>query len=296
MTFISSIERQGDNLNLYKYGGEDLKPSDDQPRSEEGQNDTVAVICFLDLETTGTDKLEDKIIEIAMRTIVINKETGRLVSVAAEYESLQDPGIPITEEATLINGITNEMVMDKAINWETVEDMIENADLIVAHNARFDRGFLDQCLPVSQDKIWACSMMDIDWFRKGFTSSKQELLCIWHGFYYDSHRGMNDVNALIHLVTHPHYPESEKPLFELQANAARPYCKIIARNFAYDPILKDRVKANGYRWDGNFWWIRIEYSRSDVLATEKQWLTETIYGDHFLGVIEEIPLTEKYKE
>ena len=43
MTFISSIERQGDNLNLYKYGGEDLKPSDDQPRSEEGQNDTVAV-------------------------------------------------------------------------------------------------------------------------------------------------------------------------------------------------------------------------------------------------------------
>ena len=298
MTFISSAQQQDDSIKLYKYEGEDLKPSNQQTSSEDGRDDNTTTICFLDLETTGTYKLEDKIIEIAMRTVVINKETGKLLSVTAEYESLQDPGIPISEEATLINGITNEIVMGKEIDWQTVEALIKTSDLIVAHNARFDRGFLDQCLAVSQDKILACSLMDIDWLNKGYTSSKQELLCIWHGFYYDSHRAMNDVNSLIHLITHDHYADGEKPLLELIENAQRPYYKIIAENFPYDEVLKDKIKSNRYKfdWDNKLWWKRIEYNRHDDLEAEEKWLTDTIYGDHFLGKIEEIPLTDKYKE
>ena len=121
MTFISSAQQQDDSIKLYKYVSADLKSSNQQTSSEDERDDNTTTICFLDLETTGTYKLKDKIIEIAMRTVVIHRETGKLLSVTEEYESLQDPNMPISEEATLINGITNEMVMGKEINWQTVE-------------------------------------------------------------------------------------------------------------------------------------------------------------------------------
>jgi len=34
---------------------------------------------------------------------------------------------------------------------------------------------MDKSLPLSQEKLWACTMNDIDWLNRGFTSSKQEL-------------------------------------------------------------------------------------------------------------------------
>ena len=298
MTFIYPLQKENERINLYKYDGENLKPTNQQISSKDLTDHNFTTICFLDLETTGTYKLEDKIIEIAMKTVVIDRETGNLLSVMEEYESLEDPGIPISDKATLINGITNEMVIGKKIDWDKVETMVKASDLLVAHNANFDRGFLDKYLPISQDKIWACSYKDIAWLSKGFSSSKLELLCIWHGFYYDSHRAMNDVNSMIHLVTHDHYPIGEKPICELMDNSQKPYFKIIAENFKYNPILKDKIKSNGYKWDGDnkLWWKRIEYNLHDDLETEKEWLTDTIYGDYFLGKIEEIPLTEKYKE
>ena len=60
MTFISSAQQQDDSIKLYKYEGEDLKPSNQQTASEDGRDDNTTTICFLDLETTGTYKLEDK--------------------------------------------------------------------------------------------------------------------------------------------------------------------------------------------------------------------------------------------
>ena len=70
---------------------------------------------------------------------------------------------------------------------------------------------MDRCLPLSQEQVWLCSMKDINWMERGLNARGQEILCIWHGFYYDSHRAMFDVDALIHLLTHPSY-KNEKPI------------------------------------------------------------------------------------
>ena len=144
MTYIYSSQKENETINLYKYKGENLKPTNQQISSKDQTDHNFTTICFLDLETTGTYKLEDKIIEIAMKTVVIDRETGNLLSVMEEYESLEDPGIPISDKATLINGITNEMVIGKKIDWDKVETMVKASDLLVAHNANFDRGFLDK--------------------------------------------------------------------------------------------------------------------------------------------------------
>lgn len=287
MTFIDSVKKIGNNIELYKYDGNALKPV---LNGEYEYANSIMSICFVDVETTGVDESEDKIIELAVKSIKLNAKSGDIIHVLNLYESFQDPEQPISEEITLINGITNDMVKGKNIDWNVVDGIFKQADIIVAHNASFDRAFLDRYLPISQNKLWGCTMSDIDWLHRGFPNAKQELLCIWHGFYYESHRAMNDVDALIHLVSHPHYTE-DKPILELVTNADIPYYKIIARGCPFE--LKDRVKANKYRWDGNYWWKRLEKVEIEY---EKQWLVENIYFDHFRGIVEEVPLIDKYKD
>ena len=285
MSFINSIKKDGGNIILYKCG---------QPVPEllVASGDSYK-ICFLDTETTGVDRSNDEIIELALKVVIIEGSTGKIVSVDTEYTSFNDPHIPLSDEIIKLTGITDDMVNGHSIDWSEADRIIENGDLIVAHNASFDRAFMDRKSAASRQSIWACTVQDIDWLQRDFTSSKQDLLCFWHGFYFDAHRAMNDVDALIHLVTHHHYTEN-RPVCELIGNSQKPSYVIKATNFAYDETKKDQVKANGYRWNNvqKIWSKRVTL---DVLEDEKEWLTGIIYDGYFDGLVEEINLADKYK-
>ena len=58
------------------------------------------------------------------------------------YEALSQPLVSISEDITKINGITNEMVEGKSIDWGKVDAILSTSQLVVAHNANFDRPFL----------------------------------------------------------------------------------------------------------------------------------------------------------
>ena len=178
------------------------------------------------------------------------------------YESLAEPKEPISEHITKVNGITNEMVAGKTIDWSEVNTLLSNSHLVVAHNSYFDRPFLEKYL--DKHISWACSLNDIDWFERGFINSKLELLCIWHGFYYDAHRAMNDVDSLINLVTHHTYDDN-MPIIELIDNARRPYFKAIL-SFPYNASFVDEVKSIGsFRYESKTknWW-KIYKSEEDA--------------------------------
>jgi len=185
------------------------------------------------------------------------------------------------------------MVEGKSIDWNIVNNIVNNSDMMVAHNASFDRGFFDLVSDLSKEKIWCCSVNDINWSDLGFSNKKQELLCIWHGFYYSSHRAMNDVNALIHLVTHKSY-KNEKPLRQIINASKNSTYRIYAENFKYNEEKKNIIKNNKYKWDParKVWWKEVKL---DDLEVEKIWLTEIIYNDTFLGRVLEITNTNKYK-
>jgi len=285
MTFINSINKESNRIVLKEL---------DTPAPELLITDQDCMnIAFLDTETTGIDRANDKIIEIAVKLVKFEAPTGKILSIDQTYESFNDPEEDISIEITQLTGITNEMVEGHSIDWDRVDNIFQDSDLIVAHNAGFDRAFVDRRSSVSQSKIWACSISDIDWLGRGFTSPKQELLCYWHGFYFDAHRAMNDVDALIHLLTHGSY-EDDRPLLELIDNAKKPVYVIFADNFKYDPVKKDIVKANKYRWnpDDKIWYKKVNF---DELDSEKDWLTATIYDQVFEGRVEEINLNDKYK-
>ena len=285
MTFIQPIIKENEKVSLHKFNAASI------PAYNGTQiNDDVEKACFLDLETTGLNKDEDKIIEIALKLVGINKKTGELLGIISEYQSFQDPEFPIDKRITMINGINDEMVKGFSIEWSAVHDIMNDADIIVAHNASFDRGFMNQAIDISKDKIWACSVNDIDWLDRGFSSSKQELLCIWHGFYYDSHRAMYDVDALIGLLTHNSYTDY-KPIIELIENSYEPIYKLLALNSPYES--KDQLRNNKYKWDPEerCWW---KFLKSEEIESEKQWLADNIYPDQFEGVAQIVLPKQKY--
>jgi len=94
---------------------------------------------FFDVETTGFYPLAgDRIIEIAMIRCSKGNVTGTL-------EVMFNPGIPIPEEASRVNKITDDMLadkphFDKEIGTQIVEFIGDS--ILVAHNASFDIGFL----------------------------------------------------------------------------------------------------------------------------------------------------------
>ncbi|MBI65385.1 MAG: DNA polymerase III subunit epsilon [Candidatus Marinimicrobia bacterium] len=292
MSFIKEVLNSDNTIQIKKFNGEGLELGSDQHEINLDRNSDFIYICVIDLETTGLDCDEDEIIEIAMKLIQVSKTKIEQLKVVDAYESFQDPGIVITEESTRIHGITNDMVQGHQIDWMRVESILNNSQLIVAHNARFDRSFIDKKLELSKDKIWACSVNDIDWEKRNFSSKKQEMLCIWHGFYYDSHRAMIDVDALIFLLTHPSY-ESHHPILELIHNAKKPMCLIEATHAKYE--FKNILKKRRYRWnaDNKVWYT---FVKNDEIDDERLWLTDNVYNKYFQGKIIEITPKNKYKE
>ena len=285
MTFIKSIQTSENKIILKNLGA----PS---PELLITDQECISIV-FLDTETTGVNRANDKIIELALKITTFEKSSGMIVSIDQVYESFNDPGEDISQEIIMLTGIGNDMVQGQSIDWGMVDTVLKDADIVVAHNASFDRAFVDKHSSVSPTKIWACSINDIDWLGRGFTSSKQELLCYWHGFYFNAHRAMNDVDALLHLLTHSSY-DVDKPVLELIENSQKPTYFIFATNFNYDPVKKDIVKANKYKWnpEEKIWYKNVTF---DNLESEKEWLTGVIYDFNFEGRVEEINPIDKYK-
>ena len=94
-------------------------------------------IAFVDLETTGSVSTGDRITEVG----IVRIEEGELVE---EWSSLVNPGCSIPEEIQVLTGITNAMVRH-APSFNDIRDEVHErlaGHVFVAHNARFDYGFL----------------------------------------------------------------------------------------------------------------------------------------------------------
>lgn len=94
-------------------------------------------VAFVDLETTGTSATGDRVTEVGIVRVV----EGEVVE---EWSSLVDPGCSIPPDIQVLTGITNEMVRGAPTFSDIRHEVRERLEghLFVAHNARFDYGFL----------------------------------------------------------------------------------------------------------------------------------------------------------
>jgi DNA polymerase-3 subunit epsilon len=96
-----------------------------------------APLAIVDVETTGAHPAWDRVTEIA----VVEVDQGDVVS---EWSTLVNPGTTIPPAIQALTGITNEMVADAPAFEDLAPEIYERLEgrVFVAHNARFDYGFL----------------------------------------------------------------------------------------------------------------------------------------------------------
>jgi DNA polymerase-3 subunit epsilon len=232
---------------------------------------------IIDVETTGLSHRSDEIIEIGAIAFTFDT-TGNIGDVTGVYSGLQQPMNPIPAEITALTGITEEMVAGQMIDLGALRALIEPADLVVAHNAGFDRPFCEAFSPLFFGKAWACSASEIDWVARGMEGTKLGYILSQAGYFHEAHRALDDCFAVLELLAARPEGPKEQPFAELYAASQRSLARIFAEHSPFD--MKDQLKARGYRWaDGNdgqpkSWWIDVA---EDALEEELKYLRSEIY-------------------
>ncbi|HEX2049388.1 MAG TPA: DEDD exonuclease domain-containing protein [Actinomycetota bacterium] len=101
----------------------------------------AVTFCVVDLETTGGSPATCGITEIGALKVRRGEVTGT-------FHTLVDPGTPVPAFVRLLTGIDDAMLSDAPGVEAVLPSFLEFAGgaVLVAHNARFDVGFLDAAL------------------------------------------------------------------------------------------------------------------------------------------------------
>ena len=253
-----------------------------KPRASYGELDggeESRTALFVDVETTGMQWMNDRIIEFAGVPFTFGVNSGRITRVGTPFVSLEDPGRSLPPAIVRLTHITDEMVTGQRIDDVQVKTLADQAALVIAHNAKFDRPFVEARFPVFADKHWACSINDVPWDAHGLTSVKLGWLLMEHaGLYFRAHRAEDDCTASIHVLATPFADDGSLPMRHLLESSRRQSIMVRAVNSPFD--TKDLLKARGYQWDAGTperakaWQKEVG---EDSLETEMAWLHETIY-------------------
>jgi DNA polymerase III epsilon subunit family exonuclease len=103
-----------------------------------------------DVETTGLDSRKDRIIEIG--AVLFEKETYISTGEVKIFQCFVKQKTPIPPEATAINKITDEMVIDGEEEFKTLDLFFDfvGANDLYAYNAKFDKSFINAMAKRSQ--------------------------------------------------------------------------------------------------------------------------------------------------
>lgn len=232
---------------------------------------------LFDVETTGLDTASDEVVELGMVKFSYHPD-GAVAAVLDTFSSLNEPNRAIPEEAIKLHGITNEMTAGHKIDGDAICAFAEDAAVIIAHNAAFDRKFAERYWPVFETKAWACSVNQVEWRAHGFEGSRLGYLLGGIGMFHKSHRAVDDCHALLEILAHTISGTDRTALSLLLENARRKIIRIWAEQAPFD--LKDELKKRGYRWSSGdegrprAWYVDIDESKRDE---EVAYLRQFIY-------------------
>jgi len=230
---------------------------------------------FVDVETTGLDHRLDAIIQFCGVPFEFVPATGAIRRVLPAITGYEDPGRPIPALVVEKTGITDAMVAGQRLDDAAIVETLDRTVLVVAHNAAFDRAFLERRIRRFAERHWACSMADVPWSGYGYDSPKLEFLLYKHArVFYDAHRADEDCYAGIHLLATP-FHDGVLPMRLLLETARRPVFRVEATGAPIE--RKDQLKGRGYRWnpDRRVWWREVTDAERDG---ELAWLRAEVYA------------------
>lgn len=159
-------------------------------------------LIIVDIETTGLNKYNDKIIELAY----IKIKDGIILE---KYNELINPEKDIPPFITKLTGINNNMVKNKNNIKTIIKNFYDNSRdyIFVAHNVKFDYTFLNYNLhkfynlDLNLKHICTCDLAKLLKSNLHFDNCKLNTLCTFYNIKNNNHhRAMNDVLITYELL------------------------------------------------------------------------------------------------
>ena len=251
---------------------------------------------IVDFETTGLDFASDEIIEAAMLKFSYSG-CGEVIGITGIFQAFNQPSALIPKEVVELTGITDEIVAGQKIDAAALEAFVANANIVIAHNAEFDRQFAERSWDIFQHKHWACSATGIDWQKHGFSGAKLTYLLTESGFFHDAHRALDDCYATLEILAGRLPATSTTALGALLDRARRKTFRVWAENAPFH--LKAALKRRRYRWndgtDGRSrsWYIDVQEAELDA---ELNYLRKEIYQRGIDVHCREITALDRYSK
>lgn len=255
-----------------------------------------------DVETTGLDPYEDRIVELGAVLFVNELPVER-------FSSLVNPGVPISAAASAVNLITNDMLETAPTEQEIYPKFIEflgdavNGNIVMcAHNASFDFNFL--CNTLSRLNYTA-NFQYIDTlslarqYVNGVTNYKQSSLERYFGLTNDTaHRAASDAENcgkiffhLLHSVAHSdrfiiekvHLGISKEDLEKGWKSWSQGDALRVSGDFEKAFVFFEQAKSLGYRYPCIYESYAKAYRKLKDYESEISILEEAIacYGTSF---------------
>jgi DNA polymerase-3 subunit epsilon len=153
----------------------------------------------VDLETTGGNASWHRIIEIGV--VELDRDGAR-----REWSTLVNPGVRIPAQIEAFTGISNEMVLDAPPFEDVRRELLERlaGRVFVAHNARFDYGFIRAELARLDEVFTARVLCTVKLSRRLFPAERRHNLdsvMARHGLDCSArHRALGDARVLADLL------------------------------------------------------------------------------------------------
>jgi DNA polymerase III subunit epsilon len=252
------------------------------PRSAEPRSATDRIGLIIDLETTGLDTTHCEVLEVA--AIKFGYTDDRITSVVDTFQAFQQPSAPIEPAITALTGITDAMVEGHHVDSVALEQFVGDVQIIIAHNAGFDRKVAERHWPHFAHRHWACSAMGIDWKAHGLSGARLAYLLAESGLFHDAHRALDDCHAVLEILALNLPGTEQSGLAALLDRARRPQHRIWADGAPF--ALKDTLKQRGYRWnDGTDGRPKAWYFDADAVDAELDYLRKEIYRREDLDIV-----------
>lgn len=198
----------------------------------------------IDTETTGVDE-DAYITEIAV--VLWDSELDMPVKQVSEIIKVPE-GVNFHPKAVEASGINREITEMYGITPDAflrmkITEIIDKADLIVAHNAKFDRKRVERFFRINFDvdfpeKPWLCTMSDLEHPSKTMGKSLM-YLAAYYGFVNPfPHRAVADVLTMFKIMRNYDIEDA------LQARTAKTLT--IVAEVSFDD--KELAKAKDFVW------------------------------------------------
>ena len=152
--------------------------------------------AVVDCETTGLEQEDEP---VAIGVLLGHADPTGVGTVVDSWYGEQSPSVPMSATAEMIHGIAPSQLTGKSFNVKELQSILDRAELIFSHNARFDARMIGKVLPDIVSRNWRCSLKQTR--RSEFDNKSLDTVCAHFSINRPTpHNALLDCEALLEAL------------------------------------------------------------------------------------------------